>query len=78
VPNVSQNEKRVFLDQGSSSAPPSPSPSNDPEENLEVLRQRLVRVREDKEQLERIQQLKDLEAELQVRIMAAEKKADDT
>jgi hypothetical protein len=40
------------------------------EDKLDILRQRIDRVREDKERLEKIQQLKDLEAELQREIMA--------
>ncbi len=69
--NTSQIEGPRPVEQGSPSTPAasSSSPSN-AEDKLEVLRKRMERVREDKERLEKIQALKDLEAELQAEILA--------
>ena len=46
-------------------------------DELEALQRRMEQVRADKERLERIQQLKDLEAELQRDIMAEQKRRQD-
>lgn len=73
--NTSQDPEQIDHEQAPpSTASPSPSPSSEAENRLDVLRQRIERVREDKERLERIQQLKDLEAELQREILAEQRK----
>lgn len=79
VAGTSQSGGRRSLEQGYPSAPAaSSSTPRSPEDKLEVLRKRMERVREDKERLEKIQALKDLEAELQAEILAEQKKASGT
>ena len=74
--NTSHIEGPRSVEQGSPSVPPIASSSlSSAEDKLEVLQKRIERVREDKERLEKIQALKDLEAELQAEILAEQKKA---
>jgi hypothetical protein len=58
----------------STALPASECGSSGGDEKLDILRQRIDRVREDKGRLEKIQQLKDLEAELQREIMAEQRR----
>lgn len=80
---TSHTEALGSTEQGSASVPAASLPSTSsssgapskPDEKLQVLRERMERVREDKARLEKIQALKDLEAELQSEILAEQRKA---
>jgi hypothetical protein len=74
-----QTEWLRSLEQEPPSAPiASSSAPSSLEDKLGGLRKRMERVREDKERLEKIQALKELEEELQAEILAEQKKAAGT
>jgi hypothetical protein len=79
IPTTLETERPKPLQQELPSKPiASSSTPNGLEDKLEVLRKRMEGVREDKERLEKIQALKELEEELQAEILVEQKKASGT